>query len=68
MFKLSQAEMRRDFLPARASESLHIARAAIDTAKNPVPSKANPDRMASAAPRVELAVTADSGSHDWASF
>jgi methyl-accepting chemotaxis protein len=68
VFKLSQAEMRSDFLPTRAPETLHIARAAIDAAKKPVPSKANPTRTAPVAPRAEPVVTADTGSHDWTSF
>jgi methyl-accepting chemotaxis protein len=68
VFKLSHAEMRSDFLPTRAPESLVIARAAIDAAKKPVPSKANPTRTAPVATRVEPAATADTRSHDWASF
>jgi len=68
VFKLSQAEIRGDILPARAPESLKIARAAIDTARKPVPAKVNAKRTAAVAPRAEATASADTGSQDWASF
>jgi methyl-accepting chemotaxis protein len=68
VFKLGQAEMRSGFLPTRTPESLNIARAVIDLAKKPVPSKANPNRTAPGTPREEPSATADARSHDWASF